>query len=157
MGRTVADLSLLLSVMSGHDPRAPLSSPEPPLPAALLDGDVAGQRVGWLADYAEALADRRRDPCREPARRSTAFTSAGCLVEDAPLAFDRERIWTCWLGWRHTLMAGRFGAMYADPATRALMKPELVWEVEGGLRLQATDFYAASVTRTALRARLGNS
>ena len=154
MGRTVADLSLLLSVMSGPDPRAPLSSAEPPLLAAQLEGDVAGQRIGWLADYAETLPTE--NGILAASRRALqAFASAGCLIEDAPLAFDRQRIWTCWLGWRHTLMAGRFGTMYEDPATRALMKPELVWEVEGGLKLQATDFYAASVTRTTLRARLG--
>ena len=39
---------------------------------------------------------------------------------------------------------------YKDPATRALLKPEAVWEVESGLRLSAFDVTAASVVRTAL-------
>ena len=152
MARTVGDLALLLSVMSGPDRRAPLSLADPPLPAALPPGDAAGLRVGWLGDYAEALPTE--DGILAAARRALEdFAAAGCLVEDAALGFDRATIWTCWLVWRHALMAGRFRASFDDPAKRALMKPELVWEIEGGLRLTAIDLYEASVVRTQLRAR----
>lgn len=153
MARSVDDLALLLSVMSGRDLRAPLSLAEPPLPAALGAGEVAGRRIGWLNDYAQAL------PMEEgilAAGRGAleAFATAGCHVEDAALRYDRAKIWECWLAWRHALMAGRFRAAYDDRTKRGLMKPELVWEIEGGLKLKATDLYEASVTRSQLHARL---
>ncbi len=153
MARTVADLALLLSVMSGHDGRAPLSLAEPPLPAALLESDVAGQRIGWLGNLGGALAmeEGMLALCRDALG---VLRTAGCEIEDAALDFDEERLWRCWLTWRHTLVAGRFKAVHADPAKRALLKPELIWEIEGGLALSATDLYQASVTRTALHRRI---
>ncbi len=153
MARNVADLALLLGVMSGADVRAPLSLAEPPLPTTLLAGGVAGERVGWLGDYAAALP--MEDGILASARTALdALARAGCVVEDATLDFDRAKIWGCWLVWRHALLAGRHAAAYAEPARRALMKPEMVWEIEGGLELAATDLFAASVTRTLLRARI---
>ena len=153
MARTVGDLSLLLSVMSGHDARAPLSLAEPPLPAALLEGGVAGQRIGWIGDLDGRLAmeDGILALCQEALG---ALGTAGCEIEGVGLGFDEERLWRCWLTWRHALVAGRFRSVHADPVKRALLKPELIWEIEGGLALSATDLYDASVTRTALHRQL---
>ncbi len=151
MARTVADLSLLLSVMSGYDQRAPLAISEPPLPAALLDGGVHGRRIGWLGDLDGAVAT---EPgilalCEEAL---SAFGAAGCVVEPALLGMPAERIWSCWLVWRHALNAGKFAAIYADPAKRAMLKPEQIWEIEGGLKLTVVDLFKASAERTAVRA-----
>jgi amidase len=57
MGRTVADVALLLAVLSGPDPRVPLSLDQPPpfisepgeVPG-LLAGDIRGLRVAWSPD-----------------------------------------------------------------------------------------------------------
>jgi len=38
--------------------------------------------------------------------------------------------------------------LYQDPAKRDKMKPEAVWEVEGGLKLSALDVYEASTARS---------
>ena len=43
---------------------------------------------------------------------------------------------------------GNLLAYYNDPAKRALMKPEAIFEVESGLKLTAFDISAASVVRT---------
>jgi amidase len=152
MARTVADLSLLLSVMSGRDDRAPLSIAQPPLPAALLEGDVAGQRIGWLGDFNGAV------PVEDGIlalglSALGALQTAGCVVEDATLDMAWDGIWACWLMWRHSLMAGRYRTTYEDPATRALLKPEMIYEIEGGLGLTATALYDASETRTVLYQR----
>ncbi len=151
MARTVADLALLLSVMSGSDARAPLSLAEPPLPAALLDGDVRGTRIGWLGDLGGALAmEDGILPLCETALG--ALRAAGCDIEPATLGIEPARVWACWLVWRHALVAGKFRRIYEDLQARAKLKPELIWEIEGGLRLTATDLYDASVTRTVLHA-----
>lgn len=150
MGRTVADLSLLLSVMSGWDVRAPLAIREPPLPAAILGGGVEGQRIGWLGDLGGAVPT-------EPGilalceRGLAALSEAGCTIEPTTLGISAERIWSCWLVWRHVLNAGKFAAIYADPAKRALLKPEQIWEIEGGQSITAVEWYQASAERTAIR------
>ena len=153
MARSVGDLALLLSIMSRADPRAPLGRAEPPLPAAILDEPVAGRRIGWLVGYAGALPteDGILDLCEQAL---ASLRAAGCTVEEADLGMSAAEIWTCWLTWRHVLMAGRFAAPHADPAKRALLKPELVWGIEGGLRLLAVDLYGASQARTRLFSRL---
>lgn len=51
MGRTVADVALLLSVLAGPDPRCPLALDEPGAPfAGPLGGDLTGLRVAWTPD-----------------------------------------------------------------------------------------------------------
>ena len=50
---------------------------------------------------------------------------------------------------RHGSRAAAWPAYYADPAKRALLKPEAIWEIEGGLKLSAYDITAASAVRTA--------
>lgn len=153
MARSVGDLALLLSVMSGDDPRAPQSRAGGPLPAAILDGSVAGWRIGWLGRYAGALPTEPGilELCEQALG---SLQAAGCEVEVAELGISASEIWTCWLTWRHAMVAGRFSALYADPAKRTLMKPELVWEIEGGLRLSAVDLYVAAQARTRLYSRL---
>ncbi len=151
MARTVADLSLLLAVMSGADSRAPLALAEPPLPAALLEGDARGRRIGWLGDLDGALP--MEDGILPLAERAlAALSAAGCDVEPAALGFDEERLWRCWLVWRHALIGGGHHRSYADADARKMLKPEMIFEIEGSLRLTATDLYEASADRAALRA-----
>jgi amidase len=77
------------------------------------------------------------------------FEDLGCSVE--PLLPDHppERLWQDFVTLRHWQVAANLGAYYRDPAQRALLKPEAVWEVEGGLELTAQDVSAASAGRTA--------
>ncbi|WP_158808881.1 amidase [Beijerinckia sp. L45] len=152
MARTVADLSLLLSVMSGYDSRAPLSIAQPPLPAALLEGDVAGQRIGWLGNFGGAVPVE--DGILELGLSALgSLQQAGCVAEEASLDMAWDRIWACWLVWRHSLMAGRYRTTYENPEKRGLLKPEMIFEIEGGLGLTATALYDASETRTLLYQR----
>jgi amidase len=48
------------------------------------------------------------------------------------------------------LTGGKLRAVYAKPESRALMKPEALWEVEQGLQLTGAQLYEASVQRTAV-------
>ncbi|GJE18657.1 amidase [Methylobacterium marchantiae] len=152
MARTVADLALLLSVMSGPDPRAPLSLAEPGPTADLPAGIGEGTRIGWLGDFVHALPLEAGILPLSLTGLSTLGT-AGCRVEEASLGMSRDEIWACWLVWRHVLVGSRYRPLYDDPEKRALMKPELIWEIEGGLSLSADDLYRASATRTRLYQR----
>ncbi len=149
MGRTVSDLAMLLSIQAGHDARAPLSiEQDPAIFAEPLKRDLKGTRIAWLGDFGGYLA---MEPGVKELCQSAfpAFETIGCQVEEALPDFPPEKIWDTWLTWRHWLISGSLGVPYSDPAKRALMKPEAVWEVEGGLKLSASDVYKASVARSA--------
>jgi len=154
MGRTVADVAMLLSVQAGYDPRVPLSLAEDPsVFAAPLAADPKGVRIGWLGDLDGYLPMERGilDLCRGALR---AMHDAGCVVDEARLGFAPERLWRMWLTLRSAVIAGARWDDYRDPARRALLKPEVVWEVENDMSASAIDVYKASVERTAWYARV---
>ncbi|MEY2925994.1 MAG: hypothetical protein RL367_471 [Pseudomonadota bacterium] len=148
MARTVADLALLLKVQSGHDDRAPLSMEAESLNLeGQLAGSVKGKRIGWLGDFggftpcdASVL-----DTCRAALK---SFEALGCVVEDAAPDMPLEPVWQALLKLRGWMAGGAGIALYNDPAKRALLKPELIYEVETGLKLSAFDIHAASVIRS---------
>ena len=66
------------------------------------------------------------------------FESMGCIVEEAQpkLRSMRSGEHGCNCAWQ---AGGALLAFYNDPAKRALMKPEAIFEVESGLKLSAFD------------------
>ncbi len=149
MGRSVADVAMLLSVQAGYDPRVPLSLADDPASFAKpLARDPEGVRVGWLGDLDRYLPmeDGVLDLCRQALR---SLQSTGCIVDEAKLGFAPERLWSMWLTLRSAVVAGGRWADYSDPARRPLLKPEARWEVENDLKASAIDVYQASVERTA--------
>jgi len=148
MGRSVVDVARLLSTQAGVDARVPLSLSEGRRDfAAGLQRDFRGVRVGWLGDYNGYLPmdDGVLGLCEAAL---ADFAELGCRVEACQPAFDPARLWQCWLTHRHFLVHGNLGAAYADPARRALLKPEAQWEVEGALQLSAASLYQASLDRS---------
>jgi amidase len=82
MGRTVADVGLLLSAMAGPDDRCPLSLPEPgAIFAAPLDQDVRGLRVAWSDDAGGLPVEADVRAALAPAR--AVLEELGCAVVDA--------------------------------------------------------------------------
>ena len=150
VARNVPDLALLLSAMAGWDERLPLTrrQDQPKAFVGALERSFKGARIGWLGDLGGHLA-------MEPGVLATCeqalqhFRAIGCTVEAALPAFDLDRLWRAWLTLRSFFFAGGNGALYDDPARRALMKPEAVWEVECGRQLAAADVYAAARDRSA--------
>lgn len=147
MARSVEDLALLLSVLAGRDPRVPLSFPGSGSRfLAPLERDFKGTRIGWLGDWNgwAPYEPGVLDLCQEAFK---IFESLGCEVEAASPDASPEQAWRAFTTLRHW-QQGNLRAHYANPASRALMKPEAIWEVEGGLKLSALDVSAASTDRT---------
>lgn len=147
MARSVADAAMLLSVMAGPDAGAPLAiEQDPAMFAEALDHDHRGTRIAWVGDFAGYLATEPGllDLCRSSFQ---AFEQIGCTVEEALPAMPLAQVWETFLLWRHWLTAGALHPLYVDPASRAQLKPEAVWEVEQGLRLSAHDVYRAEEMR----------
>ncbi|KVN20594.1 amidase [Burkholderia stagnalis] len=149
MGRTVGDVANLLAIQAGYDPHDPLSLAEDPAVFAQpLDADLRGKRVAWIGDWNGYLATEPGVLARCEAGLAT-LREIGCDVDAALPAFSPERIWRIWLAHRHFLSGGGLLAHYRDPARRALLKPEAIYEVEGLLALPGQAIFDASVERTA--------
>jgi amidase len=148
MGRTVTDTALLLSTMAGYDDRDPLSlSQDPEIFSLSLSRDFRGARIGWLGDFDGYLPmeDGVLDICRDALSH---FEQIGCHVDEVSVDYPMDQLWQTWLTHRHGLLATGLGPLYEDPDKRAMMKPEVIWEIEGGLNLTMADFQSASKARS---------
>jgi amidase len=154
MARTVADVALLLAVLSGPDPRVPLAldAPAPALadPAdvmGLLARDLRGVRVAWSDDLGLPVEPAVR-AALAPARQVLA--DLGCEVIDA--APDLTGAGEAFLTWRAFRFATFFAPLYAEQ--REALGPNVTWNIEQGLALTTRDLSRATTLRTALAGRV---
>jgi len=148
MGRCARDVAMLLSVMAGPDARAPLAiEGRPEVFAGDLQRDFHGTRIGWLGDFAGYLPFEPGilDLCT---KALTSLESLGCRIDAARPDFPPQRLWETWLTLRHANSAGGMINLYQDPAKRAKLKPEIQWEIAGGLNISAVDLQRASLARS---------
>ena len=87
MSRTVADTALLLQVLSGPDPRDPVSMREtPPDFSAGLGQGVSNWRIAWSPDLGYAGVDP--EVVRVTERAARVFEDLGAVVETPDLAIE---------------------------------------------------------------------
>ncbi len=149
MGRTVADVALLLSVQAGFDPRTPMSISEDPAKfQSSLNRDFKGVRIGYMADLGGYLPMEAGvlDVCAAALKH---FEAIGCTVETVTPKYDMAQLWQTWLTLRGFFIAGIAGGLYAKPELREMMKPEAIWEIENGLSLTGPQVFQASANRSA--------
>jgi amidase len=149
MARNVPDLAMLLSIQAGYDARAPLSiNGDGGAFQSRLESDLKGKRIAWSADF-KGYLPYEHGVLEVCTRALKVFESLGCVVEEAQPDYSIDAVWRAWLKLRAWQSGGSLLAYYNDPKTRALLKPEAIFEVESGLRLTAFDISAASAVRTA--------
>ena len=148
MGRSASDVAMLLSVMAGSDPRAPFAiEQDPTMFTRPLQRDFRGTRIAWLGNFNGYL--EMQPGILELCEKSfPALESTGCKVEAAKPDFAMEKLWNAWLTLRHSLSASGLAALHNDPQKRAKLKPEIQWEIEGGLNVTAMEFQHASQVRS---------
>ncbi|MFA5123660.1 amidase [Zavarzinia sp.] len=146
MARNVADAHALLATMAGYDARDPLSLDDADL--SLPENAFPKRRIGWLGDFGGYLPV-------EPAVTQLceaalgAFEDLDLAVESVEPGFAMDQLWRAWVRLRQFQIAGTLAADFENEARRARLKPELQWEIEGGLGLSGRDIHAASATRSA--------
>jgi amidase len=148
MARNVTDLAMLLSVQAGFDPRSPLSMDgNGTVFQARLETDFKGKRIAWAGDFNgfTPYEPGVLDVCKTALK---AFETLGCVVEEAQPDYPLDAVWRAVLGIRGWQQGGALLGFYNDPAKRALLKPEAIYEIETGLKLSAYDITAASVVRS---------
>ena len=154
MGRNVRDVAALLDVQAGWDPRVPLSIATKEAYAQDLDTiDARGARVGWLGDLDGYLPmeDGIVEICERGLKRVAAL---GGTVEPTPLGFAPERVWDAWLIWRRWSVAARIAPHLENPANRARIKPEALWEYDEGQHLTGMQTVQACSERTAFHTQM---
>jgi amidase len=151
MGRSVTDMAMLLSVQAGYDARTPLSIAEDPRQFTRpLARSFKGRKIGWLGNY-DGYLPMQKGILEQATQAVRHFETIGMVVEPVKPKFPIEQLWTAWLGLRGGMMAGSAEGLgiYANPQTRALLKPEAIWEIETGQKMTSVDMWKASNIRSA--------
>lgn len=145
MARCPNDLALLLAVQSGADARQPHHAGGFDHNTSLVAPKSA--KIGWLGDWDGAfpMEDGVLDSCT--AALST-LQSSGCTVDSLKAPFPSEKLWESWTTLRSWTVGAGLDPLFADPASRAALKPEAIWEIEQGRALSAMKVHKASVIRS---------
>lgn len=149
MARTVGDVALMLDAMSGDTFEDPISLPPPAVPfLRAVEHPVAPRRVAFHPTLNLSPVDAEvAEVCRRAAER---FTDLGVEVVEETLDFgDAEAMF-------QTFRAVAFAARYQPLLEnhRDKLKPEVVWNIEAGLKRSARDMADAERGRTALWRRV---
>ncbi|MGZ5873376.1 MAG: amidase [Bradyrhizobium sp.] len=148
MARNVEDLALLLDAMSGEHPADPLSLPS--LPSSFRAAARSGKRPKRVA-YSPDLGITPVDPEVAAITRKAAlqFAEAGAIVEEAHP--DLREAHECF----HVLRAFDFAISKAAllRSKRDQLKPEVIWNIEEGLKLSVEQLERAEAQRVAMTAR----
>jgi amidase len=148
MARNIEDVALLLDAMSGEHPADPLSLPA--LPSSFLSAARSGTKPKRVA-YSPDLGITPVDPEVAAITRKAAsrFAEAGVIVEEAHP--DLREAHECF----HVLRAFDFAVSKAAllRSRRDQLKPEVIWNVEEGLKLTVEQLERAEAQRVAMAAR----
>jgi amidase len=147
LGRTVSDVAFLLSTMAGFDPRDQMTYPSDPSAfAGSLESNPSGLRIAWCPDLGGLPVNR--DVRRVIDDALPVFESLGCHVEETcPDFTDAEEVFKD----IRALNASNMAATMQQH--RDLMKPEAIWNIEEGLKLDAADIARAMVRQNQLYER----
>ena len=144
MARTVSDVALLLSVISGPDERSPISITEPGARfATSLKRDFKGTRVAWFKGMGGIPFEPEVTLLVNSQRK--IFEDFGCVVEEA------EPDWTGAHEGYDVLRAWNFVGTQAENVRlhRELVKDTILWEVERGSKLTGAEIAQAHSLRSA--------
>jgi amidase len=148
MARNVEDVALLLDAMSGEHPGDPLSLPV--LPNSFLSAARSGNKPKRIA-YSPDLGITPVDPEVVAVTRKAAqrFAELGVIVEEAHP--DLREAHECF----HVLRAFDYALSKAAllRTKRDLLKPEVIWNIEEGLKLTVEQIERAEAQRVAMTAR----
>lgn len=134
MARNVGDVALMLDAYTGLQPGDPLSLESPAVPfQRAVEAPLRPARVAWSADLGQCPVDHEvRAICETAARR---IGGLGCTVEEATpdCSGAREAFQTMRA---HNMATARAGLLAEH---RDKLKPEVIWNIEAGLKLTIDD------------------
>lgn len=145
MGRTVGDVALFLDTQAGQHQNDPISFPAPTVPyVSAVDQAIPPRRIAFSPDLGIASIDSEvRELCEQAV---SIFEGMGAtVVEDTIDLHDAEDTF-------QTLRAAQFVSSYASLLEnhRDQLKPEVIWNIEKGLQLNAGEIAQAELARGAI-------
>lgn len=144
MGRTVADVALLLSVLAGTDPRSPIAIEEPGAAFARpLGRDFRGTRIAWtdglglpFDPIVRQVVDRQR----------ATFKALGAELEDAEPDFaGADESFRTWRAWSFEVALREEWDLHRDQ-----LKDTVLGNIDEGRRLTGPALGRAEIIRTQL-------
>src|SRR5262249_13312756 len=148
MARNVEDLALLLDAMTGEHPADPRSLLSPARPfRATMKTQPKPRRVAYSATLGITPVDP--EVARVTRAAAERLAGQGVIVEDAHP--DLAEAHACF----HVLRAFDFYMTKAAllRTKRDLLKPEIIWNIEEGLKLTIEQLERAQAQRVAMTAR----
>ncbi|WP_354132652.1 amidase family protein [Bradyrhizobium sp. RT4b] len=148
MARNVEDVALMLDAMSGEHLGDPLSLPK--LPHSFLSAARSGKRprrVAYSPDFGITPVDPQIAAITR--RAAARLVEAGVIVEEAHPDFREAQ--ECF----HVLRAFDFAVSKAGllRSHRDRLKPEVIWNIEEGLKLTVEQIERAEAQRLAMMTR----
>jgi len=149
MARNVDDLALLLDAMTGEHPADPLSLPAPGTSfRESLRAPARPRRVAYSADLGITPVDP--EVARITRAAAERLAAEGIAVEGAHP--DLSGTHECFKVLRALDFVVSKAAYLRDH--RELVKPEIIWNIETGLKLTAEEIERAQAQRVAIAARM---
>jgi len=148
MARSVADTSLMLSAMAGNDPSDPLSGPiNADIFRTVEDIDLSGLRVAWSTDLGCVPVDNELARIFEERVGMLASSFKSCERRDPDMADALDVFWVIrGVGF----LAGRLDAYKNN---RDKLGPNIISNVEAGLKMTAEEIAWANAEQTAIYRR----
>lgn len=144
MGRNVEDVALMLDAQAEQHMGDPMSLPRPAVSfLKSLDSPVKPRKVAYSSNLGVAPMDPEvKEICQKAAH---SWSEAGVVVEEVNL--DLGSVENIFNDLRAFLYTGNLGRLFMDE-NRDLIKPEVIWNIEEGLKLRAEDISTAEKTRS---------
>lgn len=146
MGRTVADVALLLSVMAGPDGRSPISLEEPGASFAQVPpGGMAGRRIAFSTDLGGAVAVEPEIAAIVRAAAASCEEAGATVVEASPDFTGADEAFRTLRAWQFEATLGAFLDEHRD-----VIRPSLYANMEQGRTLTGPQVGRAMALRMEL-------
>ena len=149
MARSVEDLALMMSVLSGPDDRSPIALDTP---GTIFTSPLQRNFKGCRVAYSEDLGGLPLEPEVRTVMRAAreVFERIGCEVVDTEIDLSEAgEIFMLWRAWRTELRIAPLLASHKDQ-----LKDTVIWNAEQGLDLTGPQLARAEAKRTEIYHRM---
>lgn len=148
MGRTVEDTALMLDAMTGKDPRDPISQPAPPISfRETCRNTPVPKRIAYSLDLGGIIPV---DPAVAAVFQQALSRLQDMGVELVETCPDFSQAIESFSTLRGLGFVNSHRDKYNDPALKAQLKDDVIWNIEHGMSLTADDIAKAQRARGAM-------